>query len=435
MRLLTPLVFTSLLLSEVAYPATLRQAIDQAIKASPKLSSKQYARESSQLSLENSLASYWPQLTASSSMGAGGHYPVGTGGNAATGHTSSLDIRLSETIWDGGLRGSEQDRSQIAMDIAELNYLEARDQLILDIAKAYIDFSEAEAIFSAQKTNVEISKKQFLQTESFFKQGLTPRRDFLRSQAEVQRLQLSAAQSQDQINRLKDLLQNLIGAPSTGGGNLNFEPLIPQPRLVANDRSSSPGPKEALAVRRDRLQKSASDIALKIERQKTLWPTVGISATSSYGAKDFVGPRRTAFQDQDEIQFSLSLEVNYTLWDWGTARRNIEKLVLQQSQENSEREIQLNNLSLQRASSAKGLDFTAKNYQLSQDLLRLDEDAYKTVESDFHQGRTTFLDVGDALAKLLESRTSASRSYFSYLRSTWDSYFYEGIIYEKAMAL
>ena len=442
MKRWTPFLIIAFSLPAEAFSASLRDAIDHALKFSPKMATKHYALETAQLTHDNSRASYLPQLAASSLVGMAGQRFVATNSSdELIGPTSKVDVRLSETIWDGGLRGFEVERSEIAIDIAQLNYLDARNQLILEITKAYFDFSEAADLHTAQKASLEISKKQFAQAEAFYKAGVTPRRDFLRSQAEVQRLQLNAAQSNDNAIRLSDVLRSLTGASVQDAPELAYVPMMPVATIVAavlGKAPSSPSTSQDLiAVKRDRLQRAAADISLAMERRKTLWPTVDLSVGSSYGASDFVGakPPRKAFFEQDAVTWNVQLAVHYTLWDWGTARRNVEILANQQSLEKSERADVISHLLLQRASSLKAREFSAKNYELSQELLRLDEDAFKTIENDYRQGRASYVDVGDALEKLLESQTSASRTYFSHLRTTWESFFYEGVIYEKAMAL
>lgn len=74
---------------------------------------------------------------------------------------------------------------------------------------------------------------------------------------------------------------------------------------------------------------------------------------------------------------------------------------------------------------------TERSFQLSQDLLVLEEESNGNLQSQYREGRVSFLDLMGGLEGLLDARVQYYTSYFDFLQNIARHRYYEGKIYES----
>lgn len=411
----------------------LGDAIQYGLSHSPKLQSSRALRESAKLTKESAQASYYPRLESSLSSSIGGD-SVSTGRKLSEPqYGSNFEVRLGETLWDGGTRSYESDIADLADRTAELVLSEDRDQYILDLVHLYVNYSEAVVTLNAQLEHQKILAKQERDSDEAMRQGLRANRDHVRIQTEVQRNEVSLITARNALAKAKDAILAHLGVDADEA--IDLTPLEPKSNLdsAVLETGRLPVSKTA-AYQRISLLNEQSERLVDHARQQSLWPSVEVTAATGYRAQDFVGPDKRSLHDNDSLYWTVGLGVKYTIWDWGTRSRDVSKAVAQKSSDVALRDLEIRSIETKLEANRRDQMQAAQNHKLSAKLMRLDEDSFAHIEKDFKQGKVSYLDIVDAAEKLLRSREGLARAYFNWLRGVWDRKFYEGTIYDASLA-
>jgi outer membrane protein TolC len=71
-----------------------------------------------------------------------------------------------------------------------------------------------------------------------------------------------------------------------------------------------------------------------------------------------------------------------------------------------------------------------QNYKLSQELLSLEEESNRNLETQYREGKVTYLDLITSLNSLLDAKVQFYSSYFEALQGVAKHKYFEGRIYE-----
>ena len=413
--------------------ASLKETIEYGLSHSAKVKGAEATRASAGLSSENAERAYLPNLDSSVSTSAGGS-------NRAPGelkvpvYASSAELKLSQTIWDGGIRSLQADAARSSEAVAAINLQEARDQFILELASKYLEYSESVVNLKSQEDQQKILERQERESNDAFRQGMRTKRDHMRLQAGVRRNELTLIASRDAMVNSVERLRLFIGSNPAEG--LTFEPIAV---LEVVDKKVgavvAPPIEKTAPYQRDLLLSQIDEINLAEERRKSFWPSVDLSAATGYQAQNFIGPAAETIHANEGLYWSASLGFKYTIWDWGTKNRNLMKIVLDQTVSKTSRALALEDLKLKLTTNQRGLNQAVSSYKLNRDLLALEEESFSTIQRDFRQGLASYLEIVDATERLQTSRVGVFQSYYGYQRLLWERRFYEGKIYDAYLAL
>ena len=124
------------------------------------------------------------------------------------------------------------------------------------------------------------------------------------------------------------------------------------------------------------------------------------------------------------------MTVQYNFWDWGTRSRSV-----QVSEYN--RDIQQNGLhqglldiGAQITNLMVDLSRIKRNYKLSRELLDLEQESNHNVESQYREGKVTYLDLITSLNSLLDAKVQYYTAHFDALQGIAKHQYFEGKIYE-----
>ncbi|MCX6125609.1 MAG: TolC family protein [Proteobacteria bacterium] len=413
--------------------ASLKEAIEYGLSHSAKVKGAEATRQSASLSRETAERAFLPNLDSSISTSAGGSNKD-PGELKVPVYASSAELKLSQTIWDGGIRSLEADAARNADAVAAMNLQEARDQFIFELVSKYFEYSEAVVNLKSQEDQQKILERQERESNDAFRQGMRTKRDHMRLQAGVRRNELTLIASRDAMVNSVERLRLFIG--SNPAEALTFEPIsiLEMVEKKVNAIAATPIEK-TLPYQREVLLNQLDDINLAAERRRNIWPSVNLSAASGYQTQNFIGPGAEPIHGSDGLYWNASLGFKYTIWDWGTKNRNMMKIVLDQTVSKTSRALAMEELKLKLATNLRGLNQAVSSYKLNRDLLALEEESFSTIQRDFRQGLASYLEIVDATEKLQTSRVGVFQSYYGFQRLLWERHLYEGKIYEAYLAL
>src|SRR5207244_3240395 len=96
----------------------------------------------------------------------------------------------SENFYDNGASITRYDIAKHQAERAQLEFEQARDQQLLKIAQAYLTWAQSLRDLEVEKSKYSLLRRQFGVLEAQYKQGLKTKRDVLRIQTEISRLDI-----------------------------------------------------------------------------------------------------------------------------------------------------------------------------------------------------------------------------------------------------
>lgn len=428
---------------------TLKQAIEYGIQHSPRMESSLASRESAKLDLANAEARYLPRLEADAS--AGMRYVTSPQfGDSGPNDDRSAGLSITQNLWDGGIRSLARDAAQTRLKAAELDYVRNRDDLVLDIVKAFYDLSEATLAIQSNTEQKRMLERQSHDIDVAFRQGLRLKRDAVRMQTEIQRQEIAVIGSTDQASRAKERLLTLMGAASQLGDastnsntgaveRFEFQTFLPQETsaftAILVGKETRLDVQNTTLAKRQKLDAEASNYALEGERRRRTWPSIDFNLGSNYRVNDSGGRDLPRTFTRDGVNWYASLGVRYTIWDWGIREREIASLVNEQKKATADRSLAIGEMQQKMADVKRVLTQSEKNLKLNSDLLKLEEEANAALVSDFKQGRVSYLEVVDATQKLRDAKLAHAKAYFDWQRSAWDFKYYAGGLFDVVQSL
>lgn len=420
----------------------LKQTISYGVEHSPRLQSSLASRDNARLDLANIEARYLPKLDADASV----NYQYVTSPefpNSGPFENRTAGLSITETLWDGGVRSYAKDAAKVKVQSAELDYAQARDQLILDIARAFYDYSEAMLAIQSALEHQKMLERQSRDIDAAFHQGLRLKRDSVRMQTDLQRQELVLIGARDQATRAREKLLNLIGASQqlTGNGEAAFDFKLFVPHETSSLAAVLVGSAGRLDIhqtalaRRHKLDEEVAQYSLEGERRRKMWPSIDFNLGSNYRLNQNGGRDVPTVFSRNGVNWTASIGLRYTIWDWGIREREIAAILNDQKRATADRSLALADMQQQMTDTRRTLFQSEKNLKLNAALLKLEEESNKEVVTDYKQGKVSYLDLIDAAQRLSDAKLAHAKSYFDWQRSAWAFKFYAGGLFDVVQSL
>lgn len=313
---------------------TLRQCIDHALQHNIQIKSQEVTLENAEASLEQARAQQYPTLNFSSSFGANFHnvstyneYMEKTGGVSVS---NSFGLNSGLTLFKGGQVRNTIKQSQVQRDASELDVEQARIDLEISVAQAFLQVLYNHEALALNRQAEELSARQVARGEQLFQAGSISKVELsqLKSQHASDQYQTVAAENTLENSRLqlKQLLElgldesfevqypaiddSVVGAPLPNLAELYAEALATLPQM----RSSQLGLESA-------------DLAVKIAKGAAL-PSLSMNAGISTGYASGTG---VTYFDQlgNKLGESLGLNLSLPIFNGRQVRTNVRKAELQ----------------------------------------------------------------------------------------------------------
>ncbi len=334
--------------------------------------------------------------------------------------TNSLGLSITENLYDNGETWRNAKIANLNADISKLNLQQGKNKTLVDVAKAYFDYSEAFFTLSLQKEQQTTLRTQFKSIETRYFQGLSSNRDYLRIKTDLQRSEVQILNSEFRVREVKENLIATIGV----SGEYEFEPYDPKGIRVELLSAPRIDPEQTFEFRVARAQEEIADIQYT-SAQRAYWPRLSLRGSYEYTQPQYIGER---FEYVDDPFWNLSglIVLEYNLWDWGIRRRNVEIAA-------NARAIEINGRERQRIQTRQSLSILTQNnrvivssLKVSAQILRASEDVYTSLNRGYREGKVIYTDLISALGNFYDSRTQDITLRFSLLKNRADLAYYEG---------
>lgn len=401
-------------------PLTLRQIVEYAWQHSPQLTAARGDLGISELESENARAQFFPKLDLSANHGLGDTIPK----SSDTPWRSDAALTLSQVLYDGGRNYLRYDTAKAKRALAQLQYLQKRDQLTLDVVLKVQKIALLRSLLKLNEQQVAVVRRQAQMIDHKYRQGLTPAGEYLRVQSTLQQAELDVGASRGNVDfEILDMRQ-LMGATedldvsmATAGNENPKAPMVPV---------GPPRPEKNILKDVIEMQRQIGALGVDAVRKQT-GPQVALNSGVGYGSQDYIGPHRS-WDAQDKINWNITLGLKWTLWDFGTERRQIE-IADRQRQMNDDANLeQLRKRTVEEAQLMASLSLQRDSFDLQQKRLQTERNVMTQMERDYREGKTDMYAFMDALNKKLFAETQYIQSYYALENSLTTYRFYEGTL-------
>lgn len=411
---------------------SLQDAIAYAHLHSPRVSTARQTQELRGLEYKNSVAKLLPSVDLTAVHGLQNNIPINSNytlftPNASSPWISSLNLGLTETLYDNGVSLNQTRVTKMAQELADVAFQKARDLLTLDVMKEFYQFSLLDALARLKEQQRATLHKQFSTLSHQYKQGLKTKLDFLRFKAQLQRTEI------DVLHALKDQASSSVALQRLLGRGEEEAPLSFIPVEVSHpQKEEALFPKDVPALEQVYDYKLAqiqgeinnSEVRLAVRRY---WPQVFLTGGVNYSNFNYVNSV-SPFAAGSQLSWTLLLTLEYNFWDWGVRRRDMRIAEIN-------RNVLQNDLSLnllQVGADLRTLGVTSErlkgDYLLSKELLSFENENYLNLALQYQEGKVTFLDLITSLNNLLDAKIQFMTSYFRALQNLAQYQYYKGTL-------
>ena len=401
------------------------QTLQIAMERSPTLSTVHADLTIRNLQYRNSYSVFLPSLDLSSTAGLYDSRPQLTDRP----FTSQFDLGLTETLYDNGVSITNYSSAKIQRAIANLNFRLQRDQLLLDVSLEYMRYSLSRTLFETQQRQFTIVNTQYKAVESQFHQGVKTRRDYLKFKTELRRSEIEVQKAAADTEKSRVELMRLMGFDSKDVTPFEFTPIEIVPDAVAVVPSKPPNLTDHYQYRIAGLQKKVLENDVQIVRRRD-YPELFFTAGANYHRGDYLAPSVSSTQP-DITSWNALLNLKFNIWDWGIRRRDISIAEAKKTQAENGIQSTLNSFSSDNSKLMLDLNLSAKNYSVARELLDLENKSYSYLDTDYRNGKVSYLDIVVGLRDLLQARVQVDSSYFDLRGQLLKYRYYEGRLYES----
>jgi outer membrane protein TolC len=425
--------------SALSSPLTLRETLRFALENSPTFDSAQKALVARELEYQSAIAKMLPSADLNATQGLQNNIPISSTNtlitpNPAAPWYSSLNLGVTETLYDNGISLTGLKVADLSRDLAAVNLAKARDALSLSVATEFYRYSLATALLEVRRQQQSVLEKQFRTLTSQYHQGFKTRSDFLRLKTQVQRAEIETTNATNGIELSVSELRRLVGA------KLDDETPPPEFTAVAIHRerpieklipAAAPPLDAVYDFRISKIQQEINGKSVTLA-QRNYWPRVSVTSGLLYSNFNFLNSD-VPFNTGNQLSWNALLTIQYNLWDWGTRRRDVQLAEVNRDvQGNSIRQGLLDTRSqLQRL--MIDLSRLSRNYQASRELLSLEEESNRNLESQYREGKVAYLDLITSLNSLLDAKVQYYSAYFDTLSGIARHGYFQGKLYDSVL--
>ena len=313
---------------------SLQQCIDYALQNNIQIKTQEVSLENAEASLEQAKAQQYPTLNFSSSFGANfqnvttyNEYMEKAGGVSVS---NNFGLNSGLALYQGGRLRNTVKQSQVQRDATELDVEQARIDLEISVAQAFLQVLYNHEALDLNRQAEELSARQVERGEQLFQAGSISRVELaqLKSQHASDQYQCVAAENTLENSRLqlKQLLElgldqpfdirypviddSVVGAPIPDLADVYAEALATLPQMKSSE-----------------LDIESADLGVKIAKGSAL-PSISMNAGISTGYSSGSGAR---YFDQlgNKLGESLGLNLSLPIFNGKQVRTNIKKAELQ----------------------------------------------------------------------------------------------------------
>jgi outer membrane protein len=376
------------------------------------------------LEQENAFSVMLPSLDIESNNGL---QNVQTSGGSP--YVSNFRLFATENLYDNGLNLIRLKIADLKFERARLEYEFFRDQQLLNVAVAYLDWSNFSKMRDIDENKRDLLKRQFNAVESQYKQGLKSKRDVLRIETEIRRLEI------DIMTRDNDIDINFQKMASAAGlrredlekEDLEAEETKPYASFEANPHE--------LKVS-DHRRKQILDFAHRQAQlevgfdQRDYWPRLNLTGNLSYAVNNYIDSLAAGGRTGTWNATGL-VTLSYNIWDWGLRSRRVELSKIKAKNVEADNNTELYSLSNDIRDVWNRVRQFRDTVRMTRELLVIEQQSYNILEAEYRNGRASYLDLITNLNSLIDARYKFTTAYFNMKKQQMQYAFHNGDLYDR----
>jgi outer membrane protein TolC len=413
---------------------TLTDAVAYALEHAPALASARLSVDLRALETDNAEARRYPSLDVEADHGLARNYPDPAPA-PETPYTSKLALTLTQPLYDNGETSTRIAIARTNSDVATLTVLKTRDDLVLDVVKAWYRVSGAALALAIKREQRDLLDQQMRQFVIQYKQGLKPKQDYLRFDADAQRAVIDVQSAEGELRNAQIDLARAMGRDVAASEPVEVATLDPAAarKQTLEIPKTVPDVDRSWLVRLAQLEDAATGQEVELTRRKNR-PEVTLSSGASYQLGNYLNSPDPIYT-HDGASWQVALGVKYNLWDGGTRSRDIALAEGSRRAKQLDVEGQRRTLAAQLSGLMIDLGNLAASRALSERLLTTEEESYASLQSEYRQGRVAYLDLTKGLSDLLAARLGFYATHISLLTTLATYRYHEGTLYDRLASL
>lgn len=282
-------------------PLTLEQCIAIALKYQPSLRASAASIEASRARLEQSLASYYPQLNLNNSYSTTtNNYSAGTtsGSSTVVGISGQRDrysrtftdvtasaLALSQNIYDFGRTANAVTVSKENIRASQEDFVITRQNVIFNVQQAYYNVLQTLRLIRVAEDTVNQNQQRLEQAQGFYQAGTRPKIDVTNAEVNLANAQLALIRTRNNYQVARATLNNALGLRQ----DLNFpieDSLEFKRREITLDEILKKAYDQRPEIAQIKARQRAQEGTIKLA-ESGYYPTLSGNASYTYRTGDF----------------------------------------------------------------------------------------------------------------------------------------------------
>jgi outer membrane protein TolC len=389
------------------------EAVRLALEVSPRIDAARRREILGDLEHRNARARRWPSLDVSTTNGFTSRL-VGPPASEQDPYYSTLNLGLTEILYDNGLASIQVAQTELEKRLARLLVDREADRIALDVAQGFFSYSLAQKLREVRQKQLSLVEKQSESVSRGYREGLKTKRDFVRFQGQLHRTQADLVSSEAELERSREELRRLIGISPDKSQELDFVPYTLSPGSSLSIPADSPSLQRTHDYLISEVRKDINSKAVEVVERR-YWPQLFLTGGIQYQNTGYLGSR-SGFGPSGQVEWSALVTLSHNLWDWGIRRRELEGARQEYEIRNDDLSLTVQATSAQIRSLMATLSRAAEAYSLSEKLLKLERESFESIDVGYREGKVTYLDLITALNLLLDAQTRLYTSFYSLQR-------------------
>jgi outer membrane protein TolC len=316
-------------------------------------------------------------------------------------------LRPNTTRWD-------QREQDLRGDLAERQYLEAREDIAMAVAGQFFDAYAARMQLENATKNVAVNDTLYKINTGRYEIGKIGENDLLQSELASLRARASVDDSRLNFDRAMAALRLAMNLPEGEPIDLQVDGVVPEV-TVDTVRAVEEALRNSSTMGQASLQRLQADRAVN---QARLSDGISASVQATYGYNASGDAFRSAYQELREAQ-QFSVGVQVPLWQWGAHHEGVEAARADRERIVSDAETSVRQAELDARFAVLALEQAARNLTIA---AKADTVAIKRYEVAYNRYVIGRIDI-DNLYLAQNEKDQALVSYVQALRGYWQAYF------------
>ncbi len=404
--------------AEAAAPATIPfpNAVDMALQHSGVMAVAAINQWRAHEAYQELKANYIPQLTVGSALGYSYGFPLTLEGSAP----SVVNFNSLQSLFNISLQKYLK-AAKIDWQATSLDVRDKRDAVILDTALTYAQLNQlSEKLATLAEAQTAAEKAQSV-SQQRLQEGVDSKLDVTKSQLVAARIRLRIAESQGQVDVLRQHLASLIGVPAD---SIRTDPssMPALPDVSQTDDLPARAVENSLAVKQAQQKTASATLRAEGEQKATKMPVADFASQYSYLAK--FNNYDQYFQNYTANNLAVGVNIRFPFFNAVQKAKaqeaKADAMLAAKSEDSVKEKVREDTLQLQRSlrqlSAAR--DVAKLEWEVSQGDLDAIQGKVQIGQANVRDEQNAELDTDDKHAAYLDAEFELSRAELQLLRLT-----------------